>query len=653
MRGAICPVRSAPRRAATTVYDRPPPPMKQPQDPNTAETVLERPRGPAAASAPAEVRSTLRGVDASAIDGETLFAPGERYRPGALLGRGGMGDVRLCLDERVGREVAIKTLRVPAAEGTEAWRRFVREARVQGQLEHPAVVPVYDIARDLDGALFFSMRRVQGASLADVIARLAAGDPEATARWTRRRLLTAFVQVCLAVDYAHSRGVVHRDLKPANVMLGDFGEVQVLDWGIAHVGAGGAPEATTSPPGDDAAGLTADGEIMGTVAYMPPEQIVGDVARISARTDVYALGLVLYEALALQGFHAGVASVEVCRRAAAGIDPRPSRVVSDVAPELDEACAAATRNEPEDRLPSARALADAVERYLDGESDRARRHALAVDHGARALTSLDAPGAASDPVVRRSAMRDALQSMALDPAHPEGRTAFLRLLTEAPATLPPPVERDLEDAAHAARREGLGMGMWAWVLWLLTTPLLLFVGTRSPWVFAVPAALCLFGAGLSRRLARHRRLSRWHVALYASTFAVFVACLSGWLGPFILVPTAASTLILFGILYARPRERVPLIALSVASVAVPLALEAAGVLPASYRFVPEGVLLVPRALDAPPGPTTFALLWTSLSFIVAPALYLGRMRDALGVAERRLALQAWQLRQIGDEPPQG
>jgi len=156
---------------------------------------------------------------------DTLDVTGERYSGDTLLGQGGMGEVRLCVDKVIGREIARKTI-LPHARNGSTLARFVREAKVQARLEHPSIVPVYDIGRDEDGAVWFTMKRVRGRSLAEVIA---SGEE------SRRKLLTAFVAVCYAVAFAHERGVIHRDLKPQNIMLGSFGEVSVLDWGIAKV----------------------------------------------------------------------------------------------------------------------------------------------------------------------------------------------------------------------------------------------------------------------------------------------------------------------------------------------------------------------------------------------------------------------------------
>ena len=166
--------------------------------------------------------------------GERVVQDEERYEAGPVLGAGGMGEVRLTRDARIGRHVAVKRLLEPLS-GEATRRRFLREARIQGQLEHPAVVPVYDLDFDEQGQPFFTMKRVRGQTLSRILELSARGDTETRERFGRRRLLAAFTQACHAVHYAHVRGVVHRDLKPSNIMIGDYGEVYVLDWGVARV----------------------------------------------------------------------------------------------------------------------------------------------------------------------------------------------------------------------------------------------------------------------------------------------------------------------------------------------------------------------------------------------------------------------------------
>jgi serine/threonine protein kinase len=185
-----------------------------------------------------------------------------------------MGEVLRCRDLRIGRSVAMKRLRA-GRSGSRTVRRFFREARVQGRLQHPAIVPVHDLGVDPDGHPYFVMKRVRGRTLAQILSAQARGDSAMLERFGRRALLSAFARACLTLQYAHERGVVHRDLKPANLMLGDFGELYVLDWGLALVD-GVADEVDPEVPLDDVSGdMTGEGTVLGTVGYASPEQCRG------------------------------------------------------------------------------------------------------------------------------------------------------------------------------------------------------------------------------------------------------------------------------------------------------------------------------------------------------------------------------------------
>jgi serine/threonine protein kinase len=202
--------------------------------------------------------------------------PGDRYEILGHLGQGGMGTVYLARDHVLGRDVALKALSAPwiAAAGDE----LLREAQVLATLEHPGIVPVHDVGRLADGRLFYTMRRVQGSRLDKV----RAADPPLA------DLLRTFYRVCETVAYAHARGILHRDIKPQNIMLGPFGEVLLLDWGVAKVlapGIGTGLEAGAAGPAETA---------VGTRGYMAPEQAAGRDALVDERTDVYALGAVLH-----------------------------------------------------------------------------------------------------------------------------------------------------------------------------------------------------------------------------------------------------------------------------------------------------------------------------------------------------------------------
>jgi hypothetical protein len=255
---------------------------------------------------------------------------------------------------------------------------------------------------------------VRGLTLKDVLSALAGGDAEMIARYSRRKLLAAFVSVCLAVHYANARGVLHRDLKPSNIMLGEFGEVYVLDWGIAKVVAGAAAAGSA---------LTHDGVIIGTPQYMAPEQLLRK-GTFDARTDVYALGMILFELLALRPLHRGRDTPEILMATLEGLDTRPSVYVADVPPELDAVCVRATACDPERRFAGTQELAAPIERYLDGDGGLERRPSLVAEQVEGAARALARPAAA--PKEERPsvvARREVVRALVLDPSQPAATEA--------------------------------------------------------------------------------------------------------------------------------------------------------------------------------------------------------------------------------------
>ncbi len=305
-----------------------------------------------------------------------------RYRLQGELGRGGMGRVLLALDPEIGREVAIKILREEVGADRATLQRFVAEARITGQLEHPNIVPVYDAGVAEDGRLYYVMKRVAGASL-DALLRAPPPD------WGLHRLLGAFQAVCDAVSFAHSRGVLHQDLKPQNIILGDFGEVLVLDWGLATLLRAGLRVSHAPPLG---------GELGGTPGYIAPELLAGRGALPTPRSDQWSLGAVLYTMLSGQPPYEGSTTGELLAATLRGPpeDVRLRDPAAEVPHELGEICHRALSADPDVRFPDVAALSAAVRAVQEGRERRGRALLLVAEADALAprITALRAEAAA-------------------------------------------------------------------------------------------------------------------------------------------------------------------------------------------------------------------------------------------------------------------
>ncbi|MGB0639211.1 MAG: serine/threonine protein kinase, partial [Myxococcota bacterium] len=279
-----------------------------------------------------------------------------RYTKQRILGKGGNGVVIAAIDRKMQRPVALKIS--TTEEGRAEQLRFLREARVTGQLNHPNVMPVYDIGTDTDGHLFFTMKVVSGKSLSERLSEQSAGS-------LLQRLLV-FRQVCNAIAFAHSRGVLHRDIKPANVMMGEFGEVLVVDWGICKVMDESVEDyqSLTSTVSSD--GLqTRVGEIAGTPAYMAPEQARGEVESLDNRTDIYALGALLYTILTSKAPIEGPIE-QVLERVIRGDIRSPREVAPDQVPrELDTIIRKAMHPDQESRYQTVSSLSDDVQAFIE------------------------------------------------------------------------------------------------------------------------------------------------------------------------------------------------------------------------------------------------------------------------------------------------
>jgi eukaryotic-like serine/threonine-protein kinase len=284
---------------------------------------------------------------------------GTRYQLIGQVARGGMGVVYAAEDETLQRRVALKVLEVPGAQG-ELASRLLREARVLARLEHPGIVPVHDVGTLVDGRVFYTMKFVEGQRL-DKYLETVESIPDR---------LRIFLRVCDPVAFAHARGVLHRDLKPANIMVGSFGEVLVMDWGLAKIVAqagGGALEDADAtrfeslqaiPVGNDTTQVsvvTGHGTVLGTPGYMSPEQARGEVQSLDGRSDIFSLGALLRFMLNEKNSHGSV--------------PRLDK-------SLEAICAKATAEEPPLRYATVQDLALDVSRYLDGLAVAAHRESI-------------------------------------------------------------------------------------------------------------------------------------------------------------------------------------------------------------------------------------------------------------------------------------
>jgi tetratricopeptide (TPR) repeat protein len=343
--------------------------MTKPHDPNVTTDVPSAPaEDPRVADAlatsdhaPGSASTDGSQPDADALVSDLPAVPG--YRVLREIARGGMGRVLAAFDLGLEREVALKVL-LPGAKAD----RFVRESKITARLPHPGIPPVHALGTLADGSPFLAMKLVAGHTLA---AKMRSAD--------RPRLLQAFVQVCQAVGFAHSRGVVHRDLKPANVMVGAFGEVQVMDWGLAKVLGGIAkPQAAELAACNVAApDATHAGAVLGTPAYMAPEQARG--GSVDERADVFALGGILCAILTGQPPFSGKSTLEVIRRAgAADLEEAYARLDSCGADaELVALCRRCLSPSPRDRPADGQTVADGLTIYLDGVQERLRQAELA------------------------------------------------------------------------------------------------------------------------------------------------------------------------------------------------------------------------------------------------------------------------------------
>ncbi len=294
----------------------------------------------------------------------------ERYTGFREMAAGGCSRLRSCFDRVTGRTVAMKSLTLKSLLDRRERRRLLREARITAQLQHPNTVPVYDIGEDDKEGVYFVMKRISGENLFEILKRIARGDEATIAAYPITRRIDIVADACQALAYAHARGVIHRDVKPENIWVGNFGEVILLDWGVAKVWGAVDDEApvrqSTLKPFDDTepqqtSTLTAGGQRPGTPLYMSPEQIRGNRS-IDERSDIFSAGVCLYESLAVREPFRGK-NVDETFANITGKEVDPPSVMSPQAgiPEFaDSTVMRAMQKNPGDRFQSMREMLAAI-----------------------------------------------------------------------------------------------------------------------------------------------------------------------------------------------------------------------------------------------------------------------------------------------------
>ena len=565
-------------------------------------------------------------VPSSGTSKGTIVLPPPGYLLGVSIGRGGMGEVLAAQDVRIGREVAVKRMTSEAPDD-EQIARFLREARIQARLEHPSIVPVHELGIDAEGRPYFTMKRLVGQTLGQ---RQVEGV-------SLNRLLRAYVEVCRAIEFAHSRGVVHRDLKPANVMLGDFGEVYVIDWGIARVLADDLDHPLEQVDISTLDEGTKSGALLGTPGYMSPEQIRG--ARATPAADIYALGSVLFELLTGELLHrrgqAGLTTT-LSNPQQSPIERKPEKAIP---PELDALCQSALEEDPHAR-PTAHALAEAVQNYLDGDRDLARRREIASQQLSAARVVLDS----GDPDARAAAMRRAGRALALDPESESAAELVSSLLLTPPRELPPDLVAGLENQEIQINKDRSRKGMWVYLSMFGMLPLALVMQIKN-W----PMVIGFYGVAAIAALAS-AQFARTGKPSVAVVLAVNLALAVLWTriaGPFVLTPlfVCCAIIAITAIPWINQRRWI-VVTWTMIAVLLPIMLEWWSVLPKTWEIAGGRMTIMSDVIQTHGLFDELSLIFATLLFTIVIGMFTLGISKRRRLGQQQLFVQAWHLRQL-------
>ncbi|MBA2544654.1 MAG: protein kinase [Deltaproteobacteria bacterium] len=545
------------------------------------------------------------------------------YELGTVIGRGGMGEVLLARDRDLGRDVAIKRMR-SSNPSDDAIARFLREAKIQSRLDHPSVVPVHELGHDPEGRPYFVMKRLTGVTLENRL-RTDALQP----------LLHAFTDICRSVAFAHSRGIIHRDLKPANIMLGEYGELYVLDWGLARV-LDEADDVAGVADLASADGETRTGEVLGTPGYMAPEQL-RDAASAGRPADVYALGTILFEILAGEPLHERGQSA--LASTLTDIDHSPARRgTREVPPELDALCFAALEPVPENR-PSAQSLATDVQAYLDGDRDVAQRRALAADELVKARAALVANH-------RAEAIRGAGRALALD-RHSGAAELVTHLMLELPAGDHPELHASYADADAESVRRHAHSSFIGFAAILAFMPIAIWNGVRDWGVMGPFLALCLVLSALTYGMSRrpYRKSGEMIAYFFLLASAIPLAC--RFCGPLIVAPCVTCLIAWAALMYPALLRRPFLVVgtILVAWLAMPI-LEYTGTFSPSWEIAGGQITTWSSTIELDGNSAIAAVFGANIVTIGIACFHGAALARANMLAQRKLVAQAWHLKQL-------